>query len=159
MPSHEQEITVREARDGDIETLARFNEAMALETEGLRLDPATVRAGVRAVLRDPALGRYHVAERAGRVAGCLMVTYEWSDWRNALFLWIQSVYVDPAQRRGGVFTALYRHVEAIARSPGRCGLRLYMDEGNAGARKSYEALGMRHRGYLVFETPDPLRGE
>ncbi len=151
------EITVRAARTDDAEGLARFNEAMARETEGVRLDPATIRAGVRAVLEDPGKGRYFVAERGGRVAGALMVTFEWSDWRNATFLWIQSVYVEPAHRRCGVFTLLYRHVEALASSGGHCGLRLYMDSGNGQARGAYEALGMAHRGYLVFETPDRLR--
>src|SRR6185503_20699634 len=103
-------LVIREARSGDAETLARFNEAMALETEGLRLEPAVIRAGVRAVLADPARGRYFVAERAGAVAGALLITYEWSDWRNATFLWLQSVYVDPAERGRGVFTRLFRHV-------------------------------------------------
>ena len=151
-------ISIREARPGDAEPIARFNEAMALETERLRLDPATIRAGVRAVLDDPARGRYFVAEEAGRVVGALMTTYEWSDWRNGTFLWIQSVYVEPAHRRRGVFTALYRRVEEMARSPGYCGLRLYMEAENHGARKTYEALGMTHRSYLVFETRDRLRG-
>jgi len=150
---------VREARLEDLETLARFNEAMALETEGIRLDPAVVRAGVRAVFEDPSRGRYFVAERAGQVAGSLLITYEWSDWRNANFLWIQSVYVDPAHRRRGVFTGLYRHVERLASSPGHSGLRLYMDAANEAARKTYERLGMSHRHYLVFETRDPLRGD
>ncbi len=151
------DIFVRDARKDDCEIIALFNEAMALETEGLRLEPLTIRAGIRAVLDDPSKGRYYVAERRRQVAGALLVTFEWSDWRNGMFLWIQSVYVDPAHRRAGVFTGLYRHVEAIAKSPGHCGLRLYMDAHNAGARATYERLGMRHENYLVFETLDRLR--
>jgi len=151
------EITIRDARSADVEVIALFNEAMALETEGLRLDPATIRSGVRAVIDDPSRGRYYVAELQDRVAGALLVTYEWSDWRNAMFLWLQSVYVDPAHRRRGVFSRLYAHVEALARSPGHCGLRLYMDAHNASARAAYERLGMRHENYLVFETRDRLR--
>jgi GNAT superfamily N-acetyltransferase len=150
-------ITVREARSGDAETLARFNELMALETEGLRLDPPAIRAGVRAVLADPARGRYFVAERQGAVAGALLLTYEWSDWRNATFLWLQSVYVEPAARRRGVFTSLFRHVEELASRPGHCGLRLYVDADNAGAREVYGRLGLVHRNYLVLESPDSLR--
>jgi len=150
-------IHVREAHLEDAEVLARFNEAMALETEGLRLEPAVIRAGVCAVLEDPSKGRYFVAEREGRAAGCLMVTSEWSDWRCGTFLWIQSVYVDPAFRRQGIFAALYRRVEGIAVAPGHCGIRLYMDGGNRSARRAYERLGMAHRGYLVFETADGLR--
>lgn len=151
------DITVRYAFPSDVEVLALFNEAMALETEGIRLDPAVIRAGVRAVLEDPSKGRYLVAERAGRIAGALLVTYEWSDWRNGMFLWLQSVYVDPIDRKRGVFTRLYRHLEDLASAPGRCGLRLYMDAHNGAARAAYERLGMRHGNYLVFETKDRLR--
>jgi len=152
-------IHVREARPDDAEAIARFNEAMALETEALRLDPAAIRAGVVAVLKDPSKGCYFVAEADGQVAGALLVTYEWSDWRNAAFLWLQSVYVDPKRRRRGIFRRLFEHVERLARSSGACGLRLYMDAHNEAARRTYERLGMTHRGYLVFETRDGLRGD
>ena len=151
------EITVRDARLKDAEIIALFNEAMALETEGLRLDPGVIRAGVEAVLRDPSKGRYFVAERGGRVAGALLITYEWSDWRNAMFIWLQSVYVDPAHRRRGVFARLHGRVADLASSPGHCGVRLYMDAHNASARAAYERLGMRHENYVVFETRDRLR--
>jgi GNAT superfamily N-acetyltransferase len=151
-------IEVRYAVAEDTETIAVFNEAMALETEDVRLAPSTIRKGVSAVLGNPSKGRYLVAERSGEVAGSLLLTYEWSDWRNATFLWIQSVYVAPAHRRRGVFTALFRRVEEIASEPGHCGVRLYMDSGNADARKTYERLGLEHRSYLVFESPDILRG-
>ena len=152
-------VDVRFARTEDVEVIALFNEAMALETEDVRLAPATIRKGVAAVLADPAKGRYLVAERSGELAGTLLLTYEWSDWRNATFLWIQSVYVAPAHRRQGVFTALFRRVEEIASAPGHCGVRLYMDSGNAAARKTYERLGLEHRSYLVFESRDLLRRE
>ena len=152
-------VDVRFARAEDVETIALFNEAMALETEDVRLAPATIRKGVAAVLTDPGKGRYLVAERSGELAGTLLLTYEWSDWRNATFLWIQSVYVAPAHRRQGVFTALFRRVEEIASAPGHCGVRLYMDSGNAEARRTYERLGLEHRSYLVFESPDLLRRE
>src|SRR2546427_10522405 len=153
------QVNVRVAGLEDGEILARCNEAMALESEGVRLDPATVRAGVRAVLADPEKGRYFIAERDGQVAGALLITYEWSDWRNACFMWIQSVYVDPAHRRRGVFSSLFRHVEKLASSQGYCGLRLYMDKENSAAWKTYEKLGMSHGSYIVFETPDKLREE
>ncbi|HVR76620.1 MAG TPA: GNAT family N-acetyltransferase [Planctomycetota bacterium] len=148
---------VRDARPEDAEALARFNEAMALETEGVHLDPSAVRAGVRAVLEDPSKGRYIVAERGGRPAGALLLTYEWSDWRNGMFLWIQSVYVEPAERKKGIFTSLFRQVEEIAARPGHCGVRLYMEADNATARKTYERLGLDLSRYRVFESRDPLR--
>jgi GNAT superfamily N-acetyltransferase len=152
-------IEVRFATIEDAEAIARFNEAMALETEDVRLDPATIRRGVAAVVEDPSKGRYLVAALGGEPVGCLLLTYEWSDWRNATFLWIQSVYTAPAHRRRGVFTALFRRVEEIASGPGHCGLRLYMDSRNSRARKTYERLGLEHGHYLVFETRDLLRHE
>jgi len=150
-------IAVREGRLGDEDRIARFNMAMAEETEGIRLDPDTVWAGVRALLQDPAKGRYFLAERQGEVAGQLLVTYEWSDWRNAMFLWIQSVYVEPRHRRAGVFAALFRHVKTLAASPGRCGLRLYVHETNRDAQETYARLGLVRPGYIVLESPDTLR--
>jgi len=150
-------ITVREARLDDSEIIARFNEAMALETEGVRLESATIRAGVASVFADPSRGRYFVAERGGEVAGVLLITYEWSDWRNGTFIWLQSVYVDPSHRRCGVFSGLFRRVERLAASPGRCGLRLYMDSRNEPARRTYERLGLAHGHYIVFESRDRLR--
>jgi len=151
-------ITVRDATLDDLETIVRFNGELARESEGIRLDRATLRAGVRALLDDAAKGRYFIAERAGEVAGQLMTTYEWSDWRNGLFLWIQSVYVAPEQRRAGVFRSLYRHVERLALGPGHCGLRLYVHDHNDGAKATYRRLGMVDGSYSVLQTPDRLGG-
>src|SRR5437899_514915 len=100
---------------------------MALETEGLRLAGSVVKAGVLAVLRDPAKGFYLVATSRGRVVGQLMVTFEWSDWRNAHWWWIQSVYVEPGARRRGAFRSLYREAVARARREGAHGIRLYVE--------------------------------
>lgn len=152
----EAPVDVREARAEDLETIVGFNAAMALETEGRELDRSILTAGVRAILEDPGKGRYWVATVDGAVVGQLMVTYEWSDWRNGMFLWIQSVYVRPDHRRGGVFTALYRHVERASRAPGSCGLRLYVHDDNDRAHGVYRRLGMEACAYRVFETPDVL---
>ena len=137
----------------DADAIAGFNRALARETEGRELDPATIGPGVRAVLGDAAKGRYYVVESGGEVVGQLMLTFEWSDWRNGMFWWIQSVYVREDHRGRGVFAALYRHVEAEARAtPGVCGLRLYMEHENHRARAAYVKLGMRSPGYEVFEV-------
>jgi GNAT superfamily N-acetyltransferase len=118
----------------------------------LRLDPARVGAGVAALLQDASRGLYYVAEVNGQVVGQVMITYEWSDWRNANIWWLQSVYVHPAFRRQGIFRALFAHVERLARKqPGICGLRLYMHADNTRARQSYLDLGMTHTKYEVFE--------
>jgi ribosomal protein S18 acetylase RimI-like enzyme len=146
-------IRVREARRDDLETLARWAEAMALETEHKRLDAITVRRGIAVLFDAPARGRYFVAERGGAAAGALMLTHEWSDWRNGDWWWIQSVYVDPARRRGGVYRALYGHVQALAAAtPGVCGLRLYVENDNVVAQRTYAALGMQDARYRVFEA-------
>jgi ribosomal protein S18 acetylase RimI-like enzyme len=143
---------LRLARPDDADVLAGFNIAMAHETEGKRLLPAVVGAGVRRMLAEPALGFYLVAEAGGEVAGSLMVTTEWSDWRNGRFWWIQSVYVRPQWRRRGIFRALYRHLtETAAATPDVCGFRLYVEHENTAAQATYRALGMDGTEYLLFE--------
>ena len=146
-------LLLRDARPADLGFLVAGNRRMALETEGADLDPDLVGPGTRAVLADPALGRYFVAEADGQPVGQLMLTYEWSDWRNGVFWWIQSVYVEPGHRRQGVFSALYRHVAALARAgDGVCGIRLYVDRANREARAVYAHLGLHPTNYDVMET-------
>jgi GNAT superfamily N-acetyltransferase len=136
--------------------LAAWAQAMAWETEQKRLDPATVEAGVRGIFENPTRGAYFIAERDGQPVGTLMLTYEWSDWRNGDWWWIQSVYVPPEHRRQGVFRALYQHVWELARAtPGVCGLRLYVERHNEGAQRTYESLGMVDAGYRMYESAIP----
>ncbi len=145
-------LTVRPATLRDLSVLVDFNAALALETEARDLDRTTLERGVAALLEDAAKGRYFVAERERAVVGALCITYEWSDWRNGVFWWIQSVYVHAGARREGVYTALHRDVEARARaSAGVCGLRLYVDRGNARAQSVYAALGMHESHYRFYE--------
>lgn len=154
-------LRIRDAVAADAPLLAEWAAAMALETEDKALDPVTVAAGVAAGIADPARARYFVALResplAGREtlavpAGTLMLTSEWSDWRNGTWWWIQSVYVAPAHRRQGVYAALHRHAGQLARAtPGVIGLRLYVEHDNAPAQRTYRALGMRDAGYRIFE--------
>ncbi len=146
------EISVRSATLDDVDSLARFNQEMAEETEDKPLDPDTVRAGVRAVFDKPDQAFYLVAERDGAVVGSLMITTEWSDWRNADFWWIQSVYVRPKYRRAGVYSALHRAVRQRARVTDTvCGLRLYVERDNAVAQAAYEELGMVEPPYRMYE--------
>ena len=146
------DLSIRLAQAHDAPVLAEFNIAMARETEGKRLLPPVVGAGVRRMLAEPALGFYLVAEAGGEVAGSLMVTTEWSDWRNGRFWWIQSVYVRPEWRRRGVFRALYRRLgETAENEPDVCGFRLYVERENAAAQATYRALGMDGTDYLLFE--------
>jgi ribosomal protein S18 acetylase RimI-like enzyme len=146
------DVIIRTATDADADTIAGNNVAMALETERRRLDPATVRAGVRRVLADPARGVYYVAQREGKVVGQLLITREWSDWRDGWFWWIQSVYVVPEARREGVYRRLYQHVVSEAhRQPDVRGLRLYADTENTRAQRVYESLGMQRARYHIYE--------
>jgi GNAT superfamily N-acetyltransferase len=143
---------IRRATVDDAEVVAEFNRLLAQESEGKTLDPATLVPGVRAGLEDPRKSLYFLAEEGGRVLGQLAVTFEWSDWRNGWFWWIQSVYVRPEARRAGVFRALYAHVERLAREdPEVIGLRLYVENGNHAAQQTYQRLGMRPAGYFVLE--------
>lgn len=155
-------ITVRDARPRDATLIADFNSRLAAETEDTALDPAIIGPGVARILGDPRLGRYWVAEIEREIVGQIMVTYEWSDWRNGMLWWLQSVYVRQDHRRGGVFAALYRHVESLAReAPGVAGLRLYVDAGNRRAQDTYTRLGLRMTGYRVMQVefgPSPQRG-
>ncbi|KPL76989.1 GCN5 family acetyltransferase [Ornatilinea apprima] len=145
-------IKIRKAAPRDVETLAFFNTAMAWETEGKRLDPETITRGLQNLLRRPELGYYLVAELDGEVAGALMITTEWSDWRNGLFWWIQSVYVRPEYRRQGVFKRLFVEVENLAHQEAEvCGLRLYVEHTNHTAQRTYRALGMQESGYRLYE--------
>ncbi|MFO1486904.1 MAG: GNAT family N-acetyltransferase [Verrucomicrobiota bacterium] len=129
------------------------NTALAREADRLELDPARVNPGVRAVLGDAAKGMYFIAEHDGQPAGQLMITYEWSDWRNGFFWWIQSVYVLEPFRGRGIFRALFAHVNALARRrPEVCGLRLYVDGENARAQQVYARMGMRRTSNQFFET-------
>ena len=146
-------ISIRNAAMTDAAIIASNNSLMAEETEGRTLDPDIIGPGVAALLADPGKGRYWVAESAGQIVGQLMVTYEWSDWRNGTLWWIQSVYIAPDFRRQGVFSALYHHVESLAAAePDVCGLRLYVEDNNHRAQRTYEALGMVKPSYVVMES-------
>ena len=146
-------LTFRIAHAGDRDQIADFNQRLAAQTEDRQLDTATIRAGVAALLADPAKGFYVLAERDGVVVGQTMVTYEWSDWRNAAVWWIQSVYVLDAHRRTGVYSALHAEIARRARDAGACELRLYVERDNARARATYEHLGMTHSHYDMYEQP------
>lgn len=147
IPSH-----IRPATSADIPHLVTWNAAMAWETEAKRLDLAVLERGVTAVLDEPRRGFYLMAEREGLAVGSLLVTYEWSDWRCGDFWWIQSVYIAPEARRGGVFRALYGDVAERARINGAVGLRLYVETENNRAQATYAGLGMERCHYLMYEA-------
>ena len=145
-------MQIRTARNDDVDALVEFNQAMALETEGKRLDTDILRAGVSAVFADARKGFYVVVEQDGLVAAGLMVTTEWSDWRNGWFWWIQSVYVRPEHRGGGLYGRMYEFVKARAAEAGNvCGFRLYVEKENERAQRVYEKLGMERTYYLMYE--------
>ena len=144
--------TIRRATDADVPTLVEFNRRLALETEHKTLDLAVLTDGVVAGLKDDEKAKYFVAEDGGRVVGQLMLTLEWSDWRNGWVWWIQSVYVHPDARRKGVFRALYEHVHrAAVADPQVVAIRLYMERDNHVAQQTYLSLGMTLSNYVVLE--------
>ncbi len=145
-------VTVKEAGASDAGVIAAFQVAMAAETENLDLDRDVVEQGVQAVFRRPELGKYFVAVKGNRVVASLLITYEWSDWRNAMVYWIQSVYVLPAERGKGVFKTMYRHIQERVLADGKVsGIRLYVDKNNRSAREVYRRLQMDGDHYALYE--------
>jgi GNAT superfamily N-acetyltransferase len=145
-------LYIRRAAVDDADAIAAWNIAMAWETESKALDPTTIGRGVRAVFDEPRRGFYLIAELDGAAVGCLLVTYEWSDWRCGDFWWVQSVYVAPEARRAGVFRGLYAHVKAMAGGAGAVGVRLYVETENERAQTTYAGLGMERCHYYMYEA-------
>lgn len=145
-------MEIRAAEKKDLEVIADFNIRMAWETEDKELDRQTILAGVEALLNDPLKGRYYLASGNGKVIGQLMITYEWSDWRNETIWWIQSVYVETEFRGQGVYRALYEKVCAEASASGIHTIRLYVEKNNLNAQAVYEKLGMEETVYKMYEV-------
>jgi GNAT superfamily N-acetyltransferase len=144
-------MKIRRATQEDAQSIIVFQQAMAMETESLRLDENILEAGVKAVFEDPSKGEYFVAENNGNVIASLLITYEWSDWRNANVWWFQSVYVLPDFRRKGVFRMMYDFIRKEAEKNGVAGLRLYVETNNSAAMRTYESMGMTSEHYTMYE--------
>ena len=144
-------IIIRKAIPPDAPSIIGFQQKMAWETEKITLAAETVTKGVNAVFVDPAKGEYYVAEADGKVVASLLITYEWSDWRNRNVWWFQSVYVVPEFRRQGIFRKMYTFIRNKAEEQGVAGLRLYVETGNTRAKQTYEALGMTSEHYSFYE--------
>lgn len=145
-------LLIRSAVAEDLKTIAKFNVLMAQETENKLLDEAIVSKGVNNLFAQPDFGFYLVAEQDDELAACLLITYEWSDWRNGLFWWIQSVYVDDNYRCMGIFRKMYEYLQTQSNEKDEvCGLRLYVEKDNHHAQQTYRALGMSETDYLLFE--------
>jgi ribosomal protein S18 acetylase RimI-like enzyme len=151
-----QQLTIRRGGSEDVAFIVAFSAAMAWETEQRRLDTARLREGTVSLLTTPSMGFFMVAEvqqtERTTPVGQLMITYEWSEWRNGVFWWIQSVYVDPAWRRQGVFRRLLEEVLSSAKAAQDvCGVRLYVEQENRTAQAVYQRLGLSPSGYKVYE--------
>lgn len=145
-------MIIRKAELRDLDRIVEFNYNLAFETEDKRLDKNILNKGVKSLLEDRSKGVYHVCEVNGDVVGQIMYTYEWSDWRNGLFIWVQSVYVDKEYRGKGVFKRLYNHIKEMCDNDENiCGIRLYVEFENQNAQKTYESLGMEKCNYYMYE--------
>ena len=143
---------IRKGEKKDIDVIAKYNIAMALETENKILDDETITNGVSSIIKDKSKGQYWVMEIDSILVGQLMVTYEWSDWRNGMMWWIQSVYVEPHYRRRGVYSSLYNNLVKMAKLDSSCcGIRLYVEKENYKAQDTYKSLGMKNAGYEIME--------
>jgi ribosomal protein S18 acetylase RimI-like enzyme len=146
------DLVIRKADFHDLETIVEFNKSMAMETESKKLNHTTITDGVRAIMTNPSLGFYLAAIFDGEIIGSLMITTEWSDWRNGMFWWIQSVYILPEYRRKGVYRKLYEYVKKLAaKEKNVIGFRLYVEENNTSAQATYLSLGMSKTVYQLFE--------
>lgn len=145
-------IVVRDALKSDLEEILDFQISMAKETESIDLERDVLKIGVSSVLEDSAKAKYFIADNEGEAAGMLMITTEWSDWRNGWVWWIQSVYVKPGYRKMGVYKMLYNHIKKIVGSSDELkGIRLYVDKRNVRAQQVYESLGMTGDHYTTYE--------
>ncbi len=145
-------MIIRRAGISDAAALSQFNQNMAYETEGIKLMPEVIDAGVKTMIENPHMGFYLVAEDEDIIVGSLMITTEWSDWRNGLFWWIQSVYILPDYRRQGIYRQLYQQVKTLAETEtGVCGYRLYVEHENVRAQETYQSLGMQETHYKLYE--------
>lgn len=149
-------MIIREATLQDVPWIIDFQLKMALETENIQLEFSTLSQGINRLMKDPTKGKYYVAQEGTDIIGCLMTTYEWSDWRCGTVLWIQSVYVAETARGKGVYKSMYEHVQSIVKQdPDLKGIRLYVDRTNVGAQDVYTRLGMNGEHYGVFEWMKP----
>ena len=144
-------ILIRKAKPEDAPVIIDFQQKMAWETEKMTLTADIVTKGVYAVFSNPFNGQYWVAEDSGKVIASLLITSEWSDWRNTNLWWFQSVYVLPSHRRTGIFRSMYQHIRNEADKLGIAGLRLYVEINNSSAQKTYESLGMKCEHYAMYE--------
>jgi len=145
-------MNIEKAALADIPVLVNFQQQMASETEDLKLNEDILTAGIRQLFADPGKGQYIVVRDQEQAVGCLMITYEWSDWRNGTVIWIQSVYVLPEYRKQGIFRRLYSHIkEMVDTDPQYCGIRLYVEKENHRAQRVYEAMGMNKDHYQLYE--------
>ena len=146
------EIEIRKANPSDDKIIIDFQMRMAKETENIDLDPVILEKGVNAIFTNPALGQYYIASSEGKTVASLMTTFEWSDWRNSMVWWLQSVFILPEFRRMGVFRKMYDYVQQqVLQNESVSGIRLYVDTSNHGARKTYKAVGMDGEHYQLFE--------
>ncbi len=144
-------VTIRAAKPGDVETIADFQVKMASESEDLDLDRDRVSCGVSAVVNDKTKGDIFVACNSSEILGSVMLTREWSDWRNSEIWWIQSLYVLPEHRGKKVFSTLFQHLKKLANDQGMPYIRLYVEKNNHHAQKVYRSLGMTKEHYDLYE--------
>ena len=145
-------MLIRTAIEDDVDVIVDYNYNLAYETEDKILDKEILTKGVKSIINDESKGIYHVCEINNKVVGQIMYTYEWSDWRNGTFIWVQSVYVNKDYRGKGVFKALYKYVKEICDSSDKyVGIRLYVEKENSIAQKTYSSLGMSECNYYMYE--------
>lgn len=145
-------VTIQKASPDHIETLIDFQQKLAFESERVILNATILRKGMQALFDDPTKGAYYIVLEDAKAIGCHMITFEWSDWRNGMVWWLQSVYVAESHRKKGIFRMMFDNIaDTVKKDPGLIGIRLYVDKSNSRAMKVYEAMGMDGSHYTVYE--------
>ena len=145
-------LSIRKAKPEDADVIIDFQQKMARETEEMTL--SQLKLSQKELMQFFQIQDWDstgLPRITDQVVASLLITYEWSDWRNANVWWFQSVYVLPSHRRKGIFRSMYLHIRAEAEKSGVAGLRLYVETNNSRAQKTYEALGMQREHYAMYE--------
>ncbi|PAX54100.1 GNAT family N-acetyltransferase [Brunnivagina elsteri] len=148
---NQRNCIIRKAELEDLSTIVSFNQSLAMEVRGEKLESEIITSGVEAVLKDSNRGFYTLVEIESKIIAIALITFEWSDWRNAWFWWLQDVYVEPSYRQQGIFRSLYMHLKQQAQLAQVSGLRLYVYKGNTKAQEVYQRIGMNPSNSLIFE--------
>ncbi len=155
LPSDTEKLVVRPATVDDVDTLHRFSADLAAYED----EPDAVTSTPQTLARDgfgdnPQFAAL-IAERGGTPVGFALYTFNYSVWTAARGIFIEDIWVVPAERRGGVARALMQGLAQECAAKGYKRIDLNVLDWNP-ARGFYERLGYR---WIRNWLPYRLSGE